>query len=82
MRTEFHALQIFLAATFAPLFTIAVSITCAWSTPQETNFYETLAHDINVKIPDVYGVWRDEANPDEWFCIVSVLLTVGTRRTS
>ena len=35
----------------------------------EINFYEQIGENIGVRVPKVYGVFRDEEKPDEWFCL-------------
>lgn len=36
---------------------------------KEIKVYRDLHSDINLKLPEIYGVWTDPAAPNEWFCI-------------
>ena len=43
---------------------------------KECNFFEFLAPKAPVRVPEVYGVWRDEVNPETWFLIAMEDLSV------
>ena len=43
---------------------------------KECNFFEFLAPKAPIRVPEVYGVWRDEVNPETWFLIAMEDLSV------